>query len=99
MPRFGRSIGLSTLILLSALDHVTAQPYQPAATGQQRCLTGIGAEMSCGDSGLDAGWLAGTLWSSSRFSDNGDGTLTDTLTGLIWLVAGLVGPLATPIAG
>lgn len=28
---------------------------------------------------------AGTVWPSPRFTDNGDGTVTDNLTGLIWL--------------
>lgn len=35
---------------------------------------------------LDDGWMqAGKVWPDPRFTDNGDGTFTDNLTGLVWL--------------
>jgi len=38
---------------------------------------------------LDDGWIqAGMAWPDPRFLDNGDGTVTDHLTGLVWLKNG-----------
>jgi len=36
------------------------------------------------DEGTEAGRM-GVSWPSPRFTDNGNGTVTDNLTGLIWL--------------
>lgn len=36
--------------------------------------------------GDDGDWQAGIDWPEPRFKDNGDGTRTDLLTGLVWLV-------------
>ena len=35
--------------------------------------------------GQDGAWEKGVEWPDPRFTDNGDGTVTDNLTGLIWL--------------
>ena len=35
--------------------------------------------------GDDGALQMGVVWPSPRFSDNGDGTVTDNLTGLVWL--------------
>lgn len=54
----------------------TNPPITLAATGQQ-------VSYAAGD---DASAAKGVAWSSAtRFADNQDGTVTDTLTGLIWL--------------
>jgi hypothetical protein len=50
-------------------------PVRLARTGQ---VTSYAA----GDDGADR---AGAAWPATRFTDNGDGTVTDHLTGLIWL--------------
>ena len=39
-------------------------------------------------SGDDGNIQAGVAWPAPRFTDNGDGTVTDALTGLIWLKDG-----------
>ena len=39
-------------------------------------------------SGDDGNIQAGVEWPAERFTDNGDGTVTDTLTGLMWLKNG-----------
>jgi len=44
--------------------------------------TGQTASYSSGD---DGGLKMGAAWPAGRFADNGDGTVTDNLTGLIWL--------------
>lgn len=48
----------------------------------QLAATGQGTSYSPGD---DAALQKGVPWPSTRFVDNGDGTVTDKLTGLIWL--------------
>jgi hypothetical protein len=48
---------------------------QLAATGQQ-------TSYAAGD---DGALRAGVAWPNQRFSDNGDGTVLDRLTGLVWL--------------
>jgi hypothetical protein len=35
--------------------------------------------------GDDGDLAKGVAWPNPRFTDNGDGTITDNLTGLIWL--------------
>jgi len=35
--------------------------------------------------GDDGDWEEGVVWPNPRFTDNGNGTVTDNLTGLIWL--------------
>ncbi|HVN93802.1 MAG TPA: DUF1566 domain-containing protein, partial [Terracidiphilus sp.] len=53
----------------------TNAPVSLAATGQT-------ASYAPGDDGALA---KGIAWPGDRFTDNGDGTITDSLTGLIWL--------------
>lgn len=54
-----------------------------AATGQQTSYAG----------GDDASEHRGVGWGASRFTDNADGTVTDTVTGLTWLKdAGCLAP-------
>lgn len=48
----------------------------------QLAATGQTASYAAGD---DAALDEGVAWPASRFSDNGDGTVSDQLTGLVWL--------------
>jgi len=41
--------------------------------------------ISCSGTGQDGELEKGVSWPSPRFTDNGNGTVTDHLTGLIWL--------------
>jgi len=54
-------------------------------TGQTVCYDGLGGTVSCEGTGQDGELQAGMSWPSPRFIDNGDGTVTDALTGLVWL--------------
>lgn len=54
-------------------------------TGHEVCLDSVGDPIECNGTGQDADFGAGVAWPSPRFSANGDGTLTDNLTGLMWL--------------
>lgn len=54
-------------------------------TGQTICYNTNGNIVDCTNTGQDGDIQAGVEWPSPRFVDNGDGTVTDNLTGLMWL--------------
>jgi len=55
-----------------------------AKSGQTTCYNDSGASINCSGTGQDGELQSGAAWPTPRFSDNGDGTVTDNLTGLIW---------------
>lgn len=64
-----------------------------ARTGQKKCWnldmnTRRAVEISCAGTGQDGDFQAGVAWPDPRFIDNNNGTVTDNLTGLIWLKDG-----------
>ncbi len=54
-------------------------------TGQTTCWTAAGAVTPCAGTGQDGDVQAGVAFPVPRFTDNGDGTVTDNLTELVWL--------------
>jgi hypothetical protein len=54
-------------------------------TGQTTCYDAAGNVIPCEGTGGDGEIQAGVAWPEPRFTDNGDGTVTDNLTGLMWL--------------
>ena len=54
-------------------------------TGQRRCWDSGGSLIDCAGSGQDGEIRAGVSPPKPRFVDNQDGTVTDKLSGLIWL--------------
>ena len=55
-------------------------------TGQTKCYDAVGAEIACDSAdypGQDGFYKAGCP-TEGRFEDHGDGTVTDTCTGLMW---------------
>ena len=54
-------------------------------TGQTTCYDTAGLPIDCFGTGQDGMYQAGTAWPLVRFIDNGDETVTDTLTGLMWV--------------
>jgi hypothetical protein len=54
-------------------------------TGQTSCWDSNGNPISCSGSGQDGEYQMGVEWPIPRFTDNGDGTVTDNMTGLTWL--------------
>jgi len=61
----------------------TASPWQ---TGQKNCYDATGTSISCTGTGQDGDIRPGVAWPVPRFTINGTtGTVTDNLTGLIWL--------------
>jgi quinol monooxygenase YgiN len=54
-------------------------------TGQRVCFNTRGDMIECAGTGQDGDVRAGAAWPAPRFTDNRDGTVTDNLTGLVWL--------------
>lgn len=54
-------------------------------SGQTRCWDVSGELVDCAGTGQDAEFQAGEPFPDPRFTDNGDGTVTDNLTNLVWL--------------
>ena len=54
-------------------------------TGQQTCFDSAGKTIACTGTGQDGDKQAGNPWPVPRFTDNNNGTVTDNLTGLVWL--------------
>jgi len=69
----------------SILNSAQAAPAPIPQTGQTTCYDAAGAVISCTGTGQDGDKKAGVAWPSPRFTDKGNGTVTDNLTGLIWL--------------
>jgi len=53
-------------------------------TGQTKCYNTSGGEIPCADTGQDGEIQAGVARPDPGFTDHGDGTITDNLTGLMW---------------
>ena len=63
-------------------------------TGQTTCYDEGGNVIDCAQTSQDGDIQSGVDWPEPRFEDNEDGTITDHLTGLIWLKnAGCAGRL------
>lgn len=54
-------------------------------TGQTTCWDPLGRPIDCRGTGQDGDIQAGVPLPSPRFTDNRDGSVTDNLTGLMWL--------------
>jgi hypothetical protein len=59
-------------------------PYPPAKSGQTECWNHNGDQIDCAGTGQD-GESRNGVTVNPRFRTNGDGTVLDNLTGLIWL--------------
>jgi hypothetical protein len=62
-----------------------AQRARVPQTGQTQCWDAPGTPITCTDTGQDGDIQAGVVWPTPRFTNNRNGTVTDKLTGLIWL--------------
>ncbi|MDD5434392.1 MAG: DUF1566 domain-containing protein [Nitrospira sp.] len=69
-------------------------------TGQTTCYDSAGSVITCTGTGQDGELQRGVAWPNPRFTDNGDSTVTDNLTGLVWTKDGNApGPVACSPAG
>jgi hypothetical protein len=83
--RLSLALAVLTGIFLISVSIVWAQPAPVARTGQTKCYLDNGTEMSsCSGTFRDGDYQMGVPWPDPRFTDNGDGTVTDNLTGLMW---------------
>lgn len=67
-------------------DSTVVNPPAPViASGQIECYDAANTTIPCSGTGQDGETQAGKHWSAQRFIDNGDETITDTFTNLMWL--------------
>ena len=100
-PASGPGTGtMHTLDQIMAQAQPRALAKRVAKTGQTQCWNAAGGTIACAGTGQDGQYQAGIepavtaifgtayntpAWTGVRFTDNGDGTVTDNLTALIWL--------------
>jgi len=72
----------------ASITPAAAAPVDLPKTGQTTCYSTAGTLIDCAATGQDGDIQAGTDWPSPRFTDHGNGTITDNLTGLMWLQDG-----------
>ncbi|MEI6206547.1 MAG: DUF1566 domain-containing protein [Desulfuromonadales bacterium] len=65
-------------------SHAATPPSLLPQTGQTTCYDTAGTLIACAGTGQDGELTMGLAWPIPRFLDNGDQTVTDRLTGLIW---------------
>lgn len=75
-----KRFGLTLLCLLSAFTILNSSPV-----GAGQALVPETGQTTSYAAGDDGALRPGVAWPSPRFTNNGNGTVTDNLTGLIWL--------------
>ena len=78
-------IALALLLHLPVVSLAASGVIELPKTGQTKCYDTAGAKISCAGTGQDGDIQAGVVWPSPRFVDNGNGTVSDKLTGLMWI--------------
>ncbi|MBJ6799864.1 Lcl C-terminal domain-containing protein [Geomonas propionica] len=73
------------LLVVTLLPDADAGVVQLPKTGQKACYDTAGTEIPCAGTRQDGELQMGLAPPSPRFTDHNDGTVTDNLTGLIWL--------------
>lgn len=76
-----RAVSLPVNLNCSCTSEDGGAPSQPVRTGQTTCYDAAGDAISCAGTGQDGETQLGTV---RAFTDNGDGTITDGGTGLMW---------------
>jgi Protein of unknown function (DUF1566) len=75
-------------VALANCAPVSSAPAPVSQTGQTTCWQVIDGQISCDEPagiGQDGDIQAGVAWPTPRFTDRGNGTVRDNLTGLLWL--------------
>jgi hypothetical protein len=93
---------LLTTLLAASLAQAAGLVQLPR-TGQTTCWSDAGVVIDCAGTGQDGETRMGASFPALRFVDNGDGTISDTMTGLVWLknahCADTVGGVAVTYTG
>ncbi len=76
-------IGMILFMILVPAS-VFAGSSQMPKTGQTVCYDEAGSVIACTGTGQDGELQAGAAWPNPRFTDNGNQTVTDNMTGLVW---------------
>jgi len=74
-----------TVFFLFLASTTSAGTLNLPRTGQTKCWDTEGVEIPCAGTGQDGDIQAGVAWPDPRFTDHGNGTVTDNLTGLMWM--------------
>lgn len=80
-----RSVRIIIFCALLLPFPAAAATVQLPRTGQTVCYDAAGGVIACAGTGQDGDTLKGAAQPSPRFTDNNNGTVTDNLTGLVWL--------------
>ncbi|MCD6250197.1 MAG: DUF1566 domain-containing protein [candidate division Zixibacteria bacterium] len=93
MRKNAGSLYLAALLIIGCVVFLGGNPAFAGTvdlprTGQTTCYDAAGNVIPCEGTGEDGEIQAGVTWPEPRFTDNGDGTVTDNLTGLMWLKDG-----------
>ena len=75
---------LDTLYVWPVRGPVSSSPALLPKTRQTTCFGSDGISRACTGTGEDGELQIGEPWPAPRFSNNGNGTVTDNLTGLMW---------------
>ena len=76
---------LALLLLLCFPSFAGGGVIQLPQTGQKKCYDEAGTEIPCAGTRQDGDLQTGLPAPVPRFANNNDGTVTDNLTGLVWL--------------
>jgi len=82
--RSWKFLGIVAALALLFPSLAGAWPAEVARTGQTTCYYDASSNViDCADVGQNRYMQAGVVWLDPRFIDNSDGTITDSLTGLV----------------
>ena len=76
--------GFLLLLTYSRADTLSSQAAPIIKTGQTDCYDTVGNTIACKGTGQDGEFQKGMTWPHPRFTDHGNGTVTDNLTGFMW---------------
>jgi hypothetical protein len=79
-----KKISVLSLLLIFLSSFAFAGTVNLPRTGQTKCYDAVGHVIPCAGTGQDGDIQAGVAWPEPRLTDNGNGTVTDNLTGLMW---------------
>lgn len=86
LARLAVLVAAAGVLIVSPAGTVQAARWKPLTdTGQNKCYDMGGAEIACPDAGPLSGQDARYVGREAAFQDQGDQTVLDTNTGLIWM--------------